>query len=128
MGRGRKKHPGGRPPRDPSGATVPWSLRLSPAQLERAQRAAEAAGMSPRDWAARALAAASETSDVPRFETIEDAIRYVREVPDDAFADLVRLLAPVVLARQNLPAVIAALTPTAARAAVLAAIAAHAAR
>ncbi|HWU86523.1 MAG TPA: hypothetical protein VN253_04585 [Kofleriaceae bacterium] len=125
----KPKHAGGRPPRDPSGATVPWSLRLTPAQLERAERSAAAAGMSVRDWAVRAIDEASAEDGGPRFETLEDALSYVRAVPDGAaFEDLVDRIAPVLLARAHLASVISALWPSRSAPEILAALAAHAKR
>src|SRR3990167_4016158 len=78
MTRRRKKHPGGRPPRDPSGPTSPLTVRLTDDERD---RCATAAGDEPlATWASRALVAAT---DRPRFSTLDDILSWERGLDDD---------------------------------------------
>jgi len=86
-----RKKPLGRPPRDPSGATEPLTVRLTSAVRE---RCAEAAGEAPlATWAAHELEAASATTR-PRFGTLEEVLAYVRGLPEVERAALLYRLAP----------------------------------
>jgi hypothetical protein len=64
----RKKHPGGRPRRDPSGATSPLTIRLTPAERARAETAA---GDTPlATWAARRVSDAAGVEAVDRWTPV----------------------------------------------------------
>lgn len=88
----RKKRPGGRRPRDSSGATSPLTVRVTPDQRKRCEAAA---GDEPvATWAARALVEVAERgTERPKFSTLEDVL----SMPLDDVARFSAVLWPVLL-------------------------------
>jgi hypothetical protein len=93
----RKKPARGRPPRDPSGATSPLTVRLAPSVHAAATASAHTRGLPLATWAARELESAS-ASTRPRFGTLEEVLRYVTSVPEGPVREkLLADLAPALL-------------------------------
>lgn len=87
----------GRKPRDASGATVSRGLRLTPAQLERTELAAELVGEPWGTWAARVLdSAAADAGATAGIGTLDDVLDYLAaERPPGHQADLLAALCAV---------------------------------